>query len=317
MNKKAGDGDSLIERAAKIYDFAKAARPPVVAPAPHNVPQRDPEAALRPPLVELVAQNDFAPTVAPAARPFVPTGPSVKVDIDRLRERGFIVPDSAPGALVEEFRLVKRQLILNANGGAKGEPLERGRMILVCSAQANEGKTFCAVNLALSLASERDTEVLLVDADVAKPEVADMLGIPSGAGLMDALADPRIDIESLILRTDIAKLSVLTAGTAARDDTELLASARTKAVLERLASSNTNRIVIFDSAPALAASPASVLALHVGQVLMVVRADRTTEPELQDALALVDGCPQISLLLNAVSFAGGTRSFGSYYGQGQ
>jgi protein-tyrosine kinase len=317
MNKKPDDG-SLIERAAKVYDFARAVRPPVVAPA--NVPQRDPELTARPSLVELVAQNDFAPVapvIAPTARPFVPQGPVAKVDIDRLRERGFIVPDSAPGALVEEFRLVKRQLILNANGGPKGEPIERGRMILVCSAQANEGKSFCAVNLALSLASERDTEVLLVDADVAKPEVASILGIESGAGLMDALGDPRIDIESLVVRTDIAKLSVLTAGTAARDDTELLASARTKAVLETLATSNPNRIVIFDSAPALAASPASVLALHVGQVLMVVRADRTTEAELQDALALVDGCPKISLLLNAVSFAGGTRSFGSYYGQEQ
>ncbi len=317
MNRPVEEKGSLIERAAKIYDFAKAARPPVVAPAPHNVPQRDPEATARPALVELVAQNDVASEAIPAARPFVPQGPSAFVDIARLRERGFIVPDAPPGTLVEEFRLVKRQLILNANGGARGEPIERGRMILICSARENEGKTFCAVNLALSLASERDTEVLLVDADVAKPQVAETLGIPSGAGLMDALSDPRVDIESLILRTDIAKLSVLTAGTAARDDTELLASARTRAVLERLASSNPNRIVIFDSAPALAASPASVLALHVGQVVMVVRADRTTEPELQDALALVDGCPQISLLLNAVSFAGGTRSFGSYYGHEQ
>jgi protein-tyrosine kinase len=118
----------------------------------------------------------------------------------------------------------------------------------------------------------------------------------------------------LIIRTNIAKLSVLSAGRAARDDTELLASARTRDILESLATVNPNRIVIFDSAPALAASPASVLALMVGQVLMVVRADRTTEAELQDAIALVDGCPKISLLLNATSFAGGTRSFGSYYG---
>ena len=307
MIQKAGSTGSLIERAANVYDFARAVRAPVVAPVP--APEADSATGTTPP------PQPAALVPPPAIRPA--EGPVVKVDITSLRERGFIVPDAVPGALVEEFRLVKRQLILNANGGPKGEPIERGRMILVCSAQANEGKTFCAVNLALSLASERDTEVLLVDADVAKPEVAAILGIESGRGLMDALADPRIDIESLVVRTDIAKLSVLTAGTAARDDTELLASARTKAVLETLATRNPNRIVIFDSAPALAASPASVLALHVGQVLMVVRADRTTEAELQDALALVDGCPKISLLLNAVSFAGGTRSFGSYYGQDQ
>lgn len=303
VDRIGNDSGSLIERAARLYDFTGAMRAPVVAPIAHRA------------RADLVAQNDTGAVDAPPAPPAAALpGPTVAIDLDRLRERGFIVPDSAPGALVEEFRLVKRQLILNASGGARGAAIERGRMILVCSAQANEGKTFCAVNLALSLASERDTEVLLVDADVAKPAIADTLGIAAGAGLMDALSDPRIDIEALIARTDIAKLSVLTAGTAARDDTELLASARTKAVLERLSSSNPNRIVIFDSAPALAASPASVLALHVGQVLMVVRADRTTEAELQDALALVDGCANISLLLNAVSFAGGTRSFGSYYG---
>ncbi len=319
LTKNTSPVASLIERAAEVYDFSKAARPPVVAPA--NTPVRVVEDAapaerLRPARFEGQPPRE-RPLLASVRAPFVARGPVVPVNVEALSAAGFIVPDAPPGALIEEFRLVKRQLILNANGGAKGEPIERGRMILVCSAQPNEGKTFCAVNLALSLASERDTEVLLVDADVAKPEVLSTLGLAGGAGLMDALTDPRIDVESLIIRTDIAKLSVLSAGKAARDDTELLASARTKVVLESLATNNPNRIVIFDSAPALAASPASVLALHVGQVLMVVRADRTTEAELQDALALVDGCPKISLLLNATSFAGGTRSFGSYYGHEQ
>lgn len=303
---------SLIERAAEVYDFAQIARPPVVAPAPEQVePLEISEQVVRADQPQQPAQVEPATSRVHHPRP---QSPVVPVDLDRLREAGFIIPDGPPGTLVEEFRLVKRQLILNANGGAKGKPIERGRMILICSAQPNEGKTFCAVNLALSLASERDTEVLLVDADVAKPEVLSTLGLEGRAGLMDALADPGIDVESLVIRTSIAKLSVLPAGKAAHDDNELLASARTKVVLESLATSNPNRIVIFDSAPALAASPASVLALHVGQVLMVVRADRTTEAELKDAIALVDGCDNISLLLNAATFAGGTRSFGSYYG---
>jgi exopolysaccharide/PEP-CTERM locus tyrosine autokinase len=296
MNMVPTRKPSLIERAAEVYDFNQAARPPVVAPEPEPV------------------ARTFTPKLVEPRRTL---GPIAPVDLDRLREAGFIIPDGPPGTLVEEFRLVKRQLILNANGGAKGQPIEHGRMILICSAQPNEGKTFCAVNLALSLASERDTEVLLVDADVAKPEVLSTLGLEGGPGLMDALEDPTIDVENLIIRTSIAKFSVLPAGKAAHDDNELLASARTKVVLESLATSNPNRIVIFDSAPALAASPASVLALHVGQILMIVRADRTAEAELKDAIALVDGCANISLLLNAASFAGGTRSFGSYYGHDQ
>jgi protein-tyrosine kinase len=313
MNQKVTPPtNSLIERAAEMYDFNKAIKAPVVAPAPVAAPFVPSE--VEGPRVSAPVPQDVSRLRS--TRPVV-SGPVVSVDRKRLRDNGFIVPDSAPGSLAEEFRIVKRQLLLNASGAATGKPLERGRMILVCSAQPNDGKTFCAVNLALSLASERDTDVLLVDADVAKPEILSTLGIEGGPGLMDALEDPSLDVESLIIRTDIPKLSVLAAGRQANNDTEMLASARTKAVLDGLADNHPSRIIIFDSAPALAASPASVLALNVGQVMMVVRADRTTESELRDALALVDGCPNISLLLNGSSYFGSNHSFGSYYGQGE
>jgi protein-tyrosine kinase len=309
MTKKAASPvESLIERAAQIYDFNAAIRTPVIA-----------EHA---PMPVVVAATFVEPERATPAHVLQraslhPAGPVAAVNRERLRESGFIVPDAAPGSLAEEFRIVKRQLLLNASGAASGKPLDRGRMILVCSAQPNDGKTFCAVNLALSLASERDHEVLLVDADVAKPEVLSTLGLEGGPGLMDALADPSINVENLIIHTDIPKLSVLAAGRQANNDTEMLASSRTKEILDGLAANNPSRIVIFDSAPALAASPASVLALNVGQVMMVVRADRTTESELRDALALVHGCPNISLLLNGSSYFGGNHSFGSYYGHGE
>lgn len=307
MNQKTtSSSGSLIERAAAIYDFSAAIKSPITQPVAVAAP------AMRP-----LATSAVAPATPPAMRvtPAHETRSVAAVDLDKLRDNGFIVPGAAPGSLAEEFRIVKRQLLLNASGAATGKPLERGRMILVCSAQPNDGKTFCAINLALSLASERDTDVLLVDADVAKPEILSTLGIEGGPGLMDALQDPAIDVEQLIIRTDVPKLSVLAAGRQANNDTEMLASARTKHVLDGLANNHPSRIIIFDSAPALAASPASVLALNVGQVMMVVRADRTTESELRDALALIDGCPNISLLLNGTSYFGGNQSFGSYYGQ--
>lgn len=300
MGQQIASSKSLIERAADAYDFRALIKAPIV---PAFM-----EAVVEAPLPALVTELQYTHVAN--------RGQHRTVDRTRLRDAGFIVPDAAPGTLAEEFRIVKRQLLLNASGAATGAPLDRGRMILVCSAQPNDGKTFCAVNLALSLASERDTEVLLVDADVAKPEVLSTLGIEGGPGLMDALEDATLDVEQLIIRTDIPKLSVLGAGRQANNDTEMLASSRTKALLEGLANNHPSRIIIFDCAPALAASPASVLALNVGQVVMVVRADRTTESELRDALALVRGCPNISLLLNGSSFFGGNHSFGSYYGQG-
>jgi Mrp family chromosome partitioning ATPase len=171
------------------------------------------------------------------------------------------------------------------------------------------------VNLALSLANERDTEVLLIDADFAKPEILSTLGLEAGPGIIDAIADPAIDVESCVIRTDLPGLSVLPAGRASNEATEMLASDRGRAVLEQLAAAP-SRILILDSAPALAASSASVLAFHAGQALLVVRADQTSEADLREAITLLGGCGHIRLLLNGVEFAASGRRFGSYYGNG-
>lgn len=305
-NRRPGSQpDSLIERAAEIYDFGAALRS---GPRAARVTGDAPEAVLPAPPMVHTPTAQFAPVSASAV--------SGTINRELLRDNGFIIPDTPIGTLAEEFRLVKRQLLLRA-GAQAGDRSAKDRMILVCSAQPNEGKTFCAVNLALSLASERDSEVLLVDADVAKPQVLSTLGLANSGGLIDAIADPSLDVERLIIRTDIPKLSVLPAGKATNDDTELLSSARAAAIIAGLATANERRIVIIDSAPALAASPAAVLAHRVGRILMVVRADRTKESDLQEAIALLDGCDDISLLLNGASFFGTNRTYGSYYGTDQ
>jgi exopolysaccharide/PEP-CTERM locus tyrosine autokinase len=232
------------------------------------------------------------------------------VDRDRLRAAGFVVPDSGTSAIAEELRLVKRQLLATAAeiGG------ERSRVVLVCSAQADEGKTFCALNLALSLSGEPDREVLLVDADVMKPELPALLGVEAGPGLVDALADIALDPEALIVRTDVPGLSLLSAGRQANNVPELLASERTRDVLAALAASDPRRLVIIDSPPALMASPAGILAAFVGQALVVVRADKTTESELKETIGLLSACDHIGLVLNGAGFAASGRRFGHYNG---
>jgi len=208
----------------------------------------------------------------------------------------------------------KVQGLLAAADSRAGRTARHGERILVCSAHPGEGKTFCAVNLALSIAAEKDNEVLLVDADFAKPSVLSTLGLPGGPGLMDALADPEVMVEECIIPTDIPGLSVLPAGNQTGSDTEYLASVRTRAILDRLTAQSPSRIVIFDSPPALAASPASELAMHVGQALMVVRADVTGEAALRDAVGILSGCADIKLLLNGTRFSPTGRRFGTYYG---
>ncbi|OYY89156.1 MAG: exopolysaccharide biosynthesis protein [Sphingomonas sp. 28-66-16] len=305
MMKPIPRGESLIERAAAVYDFSAPFRQASLDEGVRSDPAAGPALPLR---------DEPATRIAHATPTPRPVGTSAAVDRGRLAEQGLLVPGAPVGVLAEEFRLVKRQLLLTARAVHATEG-DRSRTILVCSANPNEGKTFCSLNLALSMAAERDTEVLLVDADFAKPDVLERLGLPAGPGLLDALADPGIDIESCVMTTDVPQFSVLPAGRKSTQDTELLASDRTPALMQALLDADPRRILIFDSPPALAASPAATLALHVGQVMLVVRADRTSEGDLRAAVSLLDGCAHIQLLLNAVSYAPGGRRFGSYYGQ--
>ena len=235
------------------------------------------------------------------------------VDRELLREQGLIVPDGAVNALMEEFRIVKRSVLETA----RAEGTAKSRRVLICSPHPGEGKTFCASNLAIALAAERDSEVLLIDADFAKPSILSTFGLPKGPGLMDCLANDDIRPEDMVIGTDIPGLWVLPAGSQTNSDSEYLASRRTAEVLDRLSMGAPNRILIFDSPPALAASPAAELAKHVGQALLVARADATAQSALEDAVELLSGCPDIKLLLNAAHFSPSGRKFGTYYGYGE
>jgi Mrp family chromosome partitioning ATPase len=278
-------------------------QPPVPAPLPpapvaENLPAPVPAA-------EVTLEQGFKPVRF--------GGTSHPIDRAHLKEQGHIVPDGGVSALLEEFRIVKRQILATAR--------ERGtaasRRVLVCSPHPGEGKTFCSVNLALAMANERDSEVLLVDADFAKPSILSTLGLPKGPGFMDCLADPSLAVEDLVMGTDVPGLWVLPAGDLSNADSEYLSSARTAEVLDRLTLGAPGRMVIFDTPPALAASPAAELANHVGQAVLVARADRTGQSALEDAYQLLSACPDIKLLLNAANFSPSGRKFGSYYGYGE
>lgn len=301
---------SLLERAAATYDFKADARAPYPLPAvDHPIPA----------IGAAEPRADLPPAQPKPARPVARQGHlagAATIDRVMLAERGLLVPGAAVGALAEEFRLVKRQLLATARSVSKSDA-ELSRLLLVSSARPNDGKTYCAVNLALSLAAERDLEVLLIDADFAKPDVMAQFGLAEQAGLLDALADPSIDVEACVVRTDIPHLSLLPCGTRTPADTELVASARTGTLITQLLTADPKRLLIFDSPPVLAASPASVLAAQVGQIMLVVRADRTSESDLREAINLLDSCEHIQLLLNAVALTPGGRRFGDYYGYGQ
>jgi protein-tyrosine kinase len=251
-----------------------------------------------------------APSTAP--RPARRRSQSAMIDLDRLRQGGFIVPDDAPTRVAEEFRIVKRQLLRKALPSSP-DLIPNGNLILVTSTQPGEGKTFCSINLALSIASERDLTVMLVDADVARPQLLSALDIDADKGLIDLLVDDRLDVADCLLRTNIDNLTVLPAGRPHPGATELLSSEKMAALLQEMARRYHDRIVIFDSSPVLASSAPGVLAARMGQIMFVVEADRTRETQVMEALSLISDCRNISMLLNKSRFTGGKVRFGSYY----
>lgn len=238
-----------------------------------------------------------------------------EIDLVALREAGYITPDMPPNLMSEEFRIIKRSILLSAF--SKGDKkVKNGNVVLVTSSNPGEGKSFCAINLALSIATEQDTTVLLIDADFSKPEVLNRLGVSGGRGLMDVVADENMDVGDCLIRTNIPNLVLLPAGRQHNLTTELLASERMANIAHEIGERYPDRLVIFDSPPVLASSAASVLALYMGQIVFVIEAEKTTEPQIKESLGMVSACDNISLLLNKTRYSGSNKKFATYYGYG-
>ena len=242
-----------------------------------------------------------------------PRGPMVPIERGALRAAGLLAPQEDLQLLVRQYRKIKQPLIARAIGrGAPRAP--KGYLIMIASAMSGEGKTFTAVNVALSMALEKDLRVLLVDADVAKPQLSHVLGRGDAPGLLDVLRDPVADVESMICPTDLPTLSFLPAGTGSEEATELLASARMEQLAAQLGKNDTQRVVILDSPPLLQTTESPTLSHVAGQIVVVVRAEFTPQPVLLDALKVLEGHQDVSLVLNQ-----SIRSVGSayyYYGYG-
>ncbi|MDF1833593.1 MAG: capsular biosynthesis protein [Alteraurantiacibacter sp. bin_em_oilr2.035] len=317
-------GKSLFERAEGFFGLGEDLTP---APVPHELAKPVNRRITRRDVTTKVTElslTEAALQGIPTTEAFIPepvyedvtfSQDIHEIDRDALARHGLIQPEGPISALLEEFRIVKRQVLQSVRKARENGSGKIAQRVLICSPLPNEGKSFCAANLALAMAAEKDSEVLLVDADFAKPSILSMLGLPRGPGFMDVLARDDIRVEDCVMATDIAGLHVLPAGNHTTSDSEFLSSTRTADVLDRLTRAAPNRIVIFDSSPALAASPAAELANHVGQALVVARADRTGQSALEDALTLLSACPDLKLLLNAAHFSPSGRRFGAYYEQ--
>jgi exopolysaccharide/PEP-CTERM locus tyrosine autokinase len=243
-----------------------------------------------------------------------PVSKSVHIDLTALAAAGFITPNAPRSAMTDQFRVIKRPLLENATG--KGAALvANGNLIMVTSSLPGEGKTFTAINLAMSLAMELNHTVMLVDADVARQSVMKTMGLPPAPGLLDLLLDDKIGLPDVLLRTNIDNFTLLPTGLPNPRATELLASDAMVALLNDMGKRYRDRIIIFDSPPLLLTTEARVLASHMGQVVIVVRAEKTLQSEVQHALSTIEACPIRLMVLNQAR-SRGLGAYGYGYGHG-
>ena len=290
---------SIIEKAASRIDQQRQhaasttpivpAEPPLVE-APAAVLVDLPPAALDPAL-------DPSAAAAQAGAPASARTRRVELDLGRMRELGMVTAAGGRTNLLEEFRIIKRPLLKRAfaERGPKDNP---ANLIMITSSLPGEGKTYCAINLAMSIAMELDHTVLLVDADVARPSVLRTLGLPAQRGLMDILVDDALELPDVILRTNVDTLALLPAGTSSTSATELLASSTMAAMLTELANRYPDRIIIFDSPPLMLTTEARVLASHMGQIVVVVEAQTTTQHAVKESLQQLEGMSNVNLIYN-------------------
>jgi len=247
-------------------------------------------------------------TATRLAEPADFTGSELVIDRGQLASYGITIPSSERSRTVEEFRLVKRNLMASWTAG-NGSGSRRGGLIMVTSARPGEGKTFVALNLALAFASEREAKALLVDVDSQHSSINSILGLRDANGIVEVLAGTA-ELSEALIHTNIPNLLVIPAGRGGPHVPELFSSSQMAALAEELTRRFPDCYIILDTPPCMASSDAAALAPLVGQIVFVVEANRTQQEEIEAALSTLSACPRISLLLNKSELA--SAHFGSY-----
>jgi exopolysaccharide/PEP-CTERM locus tyrosine autokinase len=240
-------------------------------------------------------------------------GDKYHVNRDELIQAGLLAPEEFGNGFADEFRRIKRPLIEVATGQL-AKTGEHMNVIILTSAMPGAGKTFCSLNIAVSIALEREINVVLVDADVAKPHITRQLGLEKRVGLIDLLLDDELDISHGLVRTDLSDIAILPAGQRHPQATELLASDRMSDIVHELATRYPDRIIVMDSPPLLLTSESHVLAKRAGQIAIVVEAGATSHQTLSQAIELLDPDAAVTAILNKSRHLLKTVAYGEGYG---
>lgn len=276
--------------------FLNSDKPEQVTPSAPSAPQirlNQPNQVMKAHDIEV---EQPAPKQANQAHSATELG-SLEFDFPHLKQQGFLVDSNERSQTHEEFRFVKRRVLKTAFGPLK-DTLTHSNLVLVTSTHSNEGKTYTAINLALSIAMEQEKTVLLVDADVLNPSICLALGVKVKLGLIDYLLSKTSSLQDIIYNTNIPNLRLMPAGAKHHLTSELLASERMESLANELADRYSDRVIIFDAPPLLGINETQALTSFVGQQLVVVEENKTPLHNLESAISLLNHERAIGLVLN-------------------
>ncbi|RUP83376.1 exopolysaccharide biosynthesis protein [Alteromonas sp. KS69] len=241
---------------------------------------------------------------------------SFKINLQRLSGNGHISLSGERRQINEEYREIKRKLLANAFGPL-AKTLHNPNIIMVTSSRPSEGKTFTATNLALSIAAEQDKTVLLVDADVLKPNVLNTLGLERRKGLMEYLVGEVDDISEVLYSTNIDKLKIIPAGRSHHLSTEMLASHKMHETVDEFANRYPDRIVIFDTPPLIGINESAILANFAGQAVVVVEEGKAKLSDVKMSVERLNPDMAIGFVVNkSVHYdTDGSGYYGYYYSE--
>ncbi|MCG7644938.1 XrtA-associated tyrosine autokinase [Alteromonas sp. Cnat3-28] len=238
----------------------------------------------------------------------------LELDLSLLSQKGMVDNSVERRLINEEYRAIKRKILSNAFGPLS-KTIERSNVVMVTSSKPGEGKTFTAVNLALSIASEQDKTVLLVDADVLRPNVMKTLGAQNREGLIEYLLGEKKEISDVMLSTNIPKLKLIAAGKSHNLSNELLASEVMSNTVDEFSTRYKDRIVIIDTPPLLGINETSVLANLAGQAIIVCDEGRSKIHDIKNAVAHLNPEMAIGFVVNkSLREDNGPGYYGYYYG---
>jgi capsular exopolysaccharide synthesis family protein len=206
-----------------------------------------------------------------------------------VRLSPLLVAGLSPKSLASEQYRQLRTRLAHADGASNL------RTVLVTSPQKSEGKSVTSANLALTMAQELQRRVVVVEADLRKPSLQHLFGLPSGPGLTEYLSGAA-ELQDVMRFLPDHNLTVIHAGSPAVNPAELLGSTAMRRLLDALRTRFDR--VILDTPPVLPLADVAVLAPLVDGVLMVVRAGVTPKPAIENALRAFDSSRLLGIVLN-------------------